>query len=250
MWHQHISDIFSNKYTCEKCGKRLSKKNFTDYSIKKICDECQGKENKLKKRQESEENRQYIEKNCRELFVISCSAYDSTTSVWFDISKKEPCIVYTHSSGPRDSLLNWSYSYISFDRLKELATAVSEEVFEKFKDIDEGNWQQYIEEIEKLTKRKLILYTGEYQQYGFSSIILQFQRQPFGSKSWWELEWKGVLENHYGSGGTIILSEDFMRTCSAVDLYEYVKSELNTNTEIPEFYDNEELTAFLRDIQC
>ena len=244
-----IQKLFDKKMVCQKCKRKLSKNEFVDSTKGNICIYCDFKEKEFKKRQESENNCQYIEKNCRTLFVVQDEAYVYSTSVGFDIFQKTPCIIHSYAFGPRDSLLYWSYSHIGFDELKKLAKENSNETYEKYKNMDESNWQQYIKQIEELNDRRLLLYTGNYQQHGFSSIILKFCPQPFGSKSWWELEWKGVLENQYGSCGSICLSEDFVNKCSAFDLYEHFKTRLNTNTEIPAFYDNEELVVFLKNIQ-
>lgn len=139
-----IFNVFPKKYTCEICGEKLSKKFFANDSSKKICICCQIKENEKKKKKESDKNFQYIHKNCKELFVTHSVAYVTQTSVWFDVSKGEPCLVQNDAFGPRDSLLYWSYSYISFEELKDLAKRVSNDVFEKYKDIDVSNWKQFI----------------------------------------------------------------------------------------------------------
>lgn len=245
--------FFNKKITCQKCGEKLSKRFFSDNSNEKICVYCKNEEEEQKRIQErmqkSDKNFQYIRKNCRELFVTHSEAYVCQTSVWFDVFKEKPCLVENHVNGPRDSLLFWSYSYISFEELKDLAKNVSKEVYEKYKNLNESNWKEYIEEIEQLNNRRLVLYTGNFRKYGFSNIILKFCPQPFGVKSWWELSWQGVLENQYGSGGIIALTEDFMKNCSAFELYQHFKQRLNTNTEIPPFYDSEQVVAFLKDIQ-
>ena len=139
-----IFNVFPKKYTCEICGEKLSKKFFANDSSKKICIRCQIKENEKKKKKESDKNFQYIHKNCKELFVTHSVAYVTQTSVWFDVSKGEPCLVQNDAFGPRGSLLYWSYSYISFEELKDLAKRVSNDVFEKYKDIDVSNWKQFI----------------------------------------------------------------------------------------------------------
>ncbi|MBR6515017.1 MAG: hypothetical protein IKT46_09330 [Clostridia bacterium] len=136
--------FFNKKIICQKCKKKLSKKEFSSFSNENICISCYQKEKEKREKRESDANWQYIENNCRTLFTLHCDAYVSTTSVGFDISKKKPCIIRSHAFGPRDSWMYWSYYYIEFDELQDLAKKVSEEVYEKYKNMNEKNWKECI----------------------------------------------------------------------------------------------------------
>lgn len=136
--------FFNKKAICQKCKKKLSKKEFTSLSNENICIYCASKEREKREKRESDTNWKYIEMHCRELFALNCDAYTSTTSVGFDMSKRKPCIISGHAFGPRDSWMYWSYSHIEFNELKDLAKKVSEEVYEKYKNMNENNWKEYI----------------------------------------------------------------------------------------------------------
>ena len=143
-----ITKFHRKKIICESCQQKLPQ---TTFSKQKICTLCYMNKLESEKIQNSKENWEYIEKNIKDFFVINHidrNPHSTYRVAGFDTLKKEPCIRICKNDDGRKTYLLWSYSHITFDELKEYAKEVSSDTYEKIKNIDVNNWEQFVENID------------------------------------------------------------------------------------------------------
>lgn len=142
--------IFKRKTLCINCKNEYPTKDFTLDVNKKKCNYCVKKELNKKRKQEKQNRKEieYNSKHIKELFTKDMEAYVSYDKVCIDTAKGQPCIQHFRDSGHGGlgygGIGDTSITYISFEDVKDIAKNISEDLYEKYKNINETNWKEYI----------------------------------------------------------------------------------------------------------
>ena len=146
-----LNKILKRKVTCMNCKNEYFIKDFSLDVNKKKCNYCIKKEQDKKKQEQKkqrQETMEYSSKYIKELFIRDMEPYVSDNKVCMDIHKEQPCIEHFRDCGHGGlgygGIGDISITYISFEEVKDFAKNISEELYEKYKNINETNWKEYI----------------------------------------------------------------------------------------------------------
>ena len=142
-----LDKILKRKRVCVNCKNEYSIKGFSLDANKEKCNYCIKKEQEELK-QQRQETMQYCSKYIKELFTRDMEPYVSYNKVCMDIYKEQPCIEHFRDCGhgglEYGGIGDTTITYISFEEVKNIAKSISEELYEKYKNINETNWKEYI----------------------------------------------------------------------------------------------------------
>ena len=95
----------------------------------------------------SDYNWDYIENNCVELFSISVNTERmEANDMYIDLKTGQPFILYSRMVHLMGGAYTTDYAVhlTSFEELRKTAKKISRHTYEKYKNMDESNWKEYI----------------------------------------------------------------------------------------------------------
>ena len=122
--------------TCSLCGKKVNKNDAIPNACFTYCIDCANKH--------SISEHSGI-KHIIHLFTVKEVSYEYSESVCIETISGRPCYEFSRCI---QRGCGWGgtdhYREITYERIKEIAEKTSQELYEKYKDINETNWKEYI----------------------------------------------------------------------------------------------------------